>query len=107
MAKTTTTEDKGKPGVVKAAFERLLQNFVRMLFCLVEIALGAGLFYAVVWIIKRLHNATGNVDKAVDPALFWFVIVFQIALLMADAIIVTLFVSRGVKQAWEETWGSK
>ena len=71
----------------------------------VEIGLAAALFYFIVF-IERLLGGFSARSADTDVVLYWFGYFFKLFLLVADGLVMIFFVSRGVREAWIDTWGS-
>jgi hypothetical protein len=85
--------------------QKFKQTFLAFLYILVEIGLATLLFYAVIYLERRLGGFTSG-DQNSDPILFWFGYVGKIVLLVVDGLIILFFSTRGCRNAYKETWGS-
>ena len=70
----------------------------------VEIGLAAALFYFIVFVERLLGGFSGRSSDS-DVVLYWFGYCMKLLLLLADGAVMILFVSRGVREAWIDTWG--
>jgi hypothetical protein len=71
----------------------------------VEIGLAAALFYFILFVEGLLGGFSARSADS-DVVLYWFGYFFKIFLLLADGVVMILFVTRGVHEAWVDTWGS-
>jgi hypothetical protein len=82
-----------------------LQNVAVFLVIILEIALAAALFFAIIAAAHWLRVFLDSLHEQENSLIYMVARGGEIVLLVVDCIIGALFVSRGVYRAWKETWG--
>ena len=90
--------------MAETVVEKIGASLLRLIGICVEIGLAAALFFFILF-VERLLGGFSNRSPDSDVVLYWFGYCAKLLLLVADGIVMILFVSRGVREAWRETWG--
>jgi hypothetical protein len=82
-------------------------SFLVFLVIILEIALAAALFFAIIAAAHWLRVFLDSLHEQETSLIYIVARGGEIVLLVVDCVIGALFVSRGVYRAWKETWGRK
>jgi hypothetical protein len=87
--------------------EDLRNNVLAFLAIIIELLLGAIVFYVIVFLAHILQLAIVSLGEPQGSIIYLVSRGGEIFLLLADCVIGLLFVTNGVRKAWLATWGSR
>jgi hypothetical protein len=83
-----------------------LNNLLAFVAVVLEFILGSAVFFAIVYIAHILEVAINSLHDPKGSMVYWVSQCGEIFLLCADSVIGIFFVTRGIRNAWQATWGT-
>jgi hypothetical protein len=84
----------------------LLDNTLAFLAITLELVLGAAVFYVIIHFAHYLEQDIASMNETAGSVLYYVENGGEIFFLGADCLIGLFFVTRGIRNAWNATWGS-